>query len=590
MSSVAKVPKDSLFGHPAGLYTLFFAEMWERFSYYGMRALLILYMIKGFLGYNDDNAYVVYGAYTALVYMTPFFGGMLADRLLGARRSVIFGAILMAAGEAMLMLPQLPAHLAAKYVQSLHLQPFMQAAFFTGLALLIIGNGFFKPNISTIVGTLYAKYPGKRDGGFTIFYMGINLGAAMSPLLCGYVGETYGWSWGFGLATVGMLIGLAVFVLPRLLTAVAILCGAIAAAGGLVWFHPVEILSTAVNIFVAASVLGAAVVAAVAISRGGLPHDAGRPAHPGRLQRRILGLPAAWLVYLGAIVLVPAFMLLVSGGVLLTANGHPVVFIPDKTISQLEKSASPLAHVGAVCLKEVSTPVGLILALSGLLAFGYLGVETFRLDRIGRHRMYVILILVFFSMLFWAFAEQAGSSINNFTDRNVRRVITTAATPVIDRADLGKTIELQPTQEQLGFHNGDRLFTIDVLNKLRERSERQEGFPDRMEGGGGQRGHEDRAPRRRNPRQPLPGRQPCLHHAAGVGVLGPLELSGRAGVGAEHAAEVRLGALAAWAGFRGFLGRRNWPTSAGWSRSAGSCWATCCRPPANSAFPPWAWP
>ena len=462
----------------------------------------------------------------------------------------------MAAGEAMLMLPQLPAHLAAKYVQSLHLQPFMQAAFFTGLALLIIGNGFFKPNISTIVGTLYAKYPGKRDGGFTIFYMGINLGAAMSPLLCGYVGETYGWSWGFGLATVGMLIGLAVFVLPRLLTAVAILCGAIAAAGGLVWFHPVEILSTAVNIFVAASVLGAAVVAAVAISRGGLPHDAGRPAHPGRLQRRILGLPAAWLVYLGAIVLVPAFMLLVSGGVLLTANGHPVVFIPDKTISQLEKSASPLAHVGAVCLKEVSTPVGLILALSGLLAFGYLGVETFRLDRIGRHRMYVILILVFFSMLFWAFAEQAGSSINNFTDRNVRRVITTAATPVIDRADLGKTIELQPTQEQLGFHNGDRLFTIDVLNKLRERSERQEGFPDRMEGGGGQRGHEDRAPRRRNPRQPLPGRQPCLHHAAGVGVLGPLELSGRAGVGAEHAAEVRLGALAAWAGFRGFLGRR----------------------------------
>ena len=187
--------KKTLFGHPAALFTLFFAEMWERFSYYGMRALLVFYMIKGFLGFNDNRAYAVYGAYTALVYATPFIGGMLADRLLGARRAVIIGALLMASGHLMMTVEH-------------------ELAFFLALALLICGNGFFKPNISAIVGSLYEEVQAKRDGGFTIFYMGINLGAAMSPLICGYVGETYGWHYGFGLATIGMLTGLAVFVAP----------------------------------------------------------------------------------------------------------------------------------------------------------------------------------------------------------------------------------------------------------------------------------------------------------------------------------------------------------------------------------------
>ena len=185
----------TLFGHPTGLYTLFFAEMWERFSFYGMRALLLFYMIKGFLGYGDRDAYAIYGAYTALVYMTPLFGGMLADRLLGARRAVVLGGLLMAAGHLMMSAEN-------------------DVAFFLALALLIVGNGFFKPNISTMVGSLYPQGSPKRDTGFTIFYMGINLGAAMSPLLCGYIGETYGWHYGFGLATLGMLTGLAVFVAP----------------------------------------------------------------------------------------------------------------------------------------------------------------------------------------------------------------------------------------------------------------------------------------------------------------------------------------------------------------------------------------
>ncbi len=156
-SGESSLSGQTIFGHPTGLFNLFFAEMWERFSYYGMRALLVFYMTKGFLGYNDSRAYTVYGAYTALVYMTPFIGGMLADRLLGQRIAVIIGGILMALGH-LIMGVENPT------------------AFYLALTLLIIGNGFFKPNISTIVGTLYPNGSHKRDGGFTIFYMGVNLG------------------------------------------------------------------------------------------------------------------------------------------------------------------------------------------------------------------------------------------------------------------------------------------------------------------------------------------------------------------------------------------------------------------------------
>jgi POT family proton-dependent oligopeptide transporter len=150
MSAVGDGKQATLFGHPAGLYTLFFAEMWERFSFYGMRALLLFYMLKGFLRYDDQRAYAAYGAYTSLVYMTPFFGGLLADRLLGARRAVVVGGILMAAGHLLMTVEN-------------------DFAFFTALGLLIAGNGFFKPNISTMVGTLYEAGSLRRDGGFTMF-------------------------------------------------------------------------------------------------------------------------------------------------------------------------------------------------------------------------------------------------------------------------------------------------------------------------------------------------------------------------------------------------------------------------------------
>jgi POT family proton-dependent oligopeptide transporter len=447
MSAHDTTPRSTLFGHPAGLYTLFFAEMWERFSYYGMRALLIFYMIKGFLGYGDHEAYAIYGAYTALVYMTPFFGGMLADRLLGARRAVVLGGLLMASGHLLMTIEH-------------------EVAFFGALALLIAGNGFFKPNISTIVGSLYGGGSPKRDSGFTIFYMGINLGAAMSPLLCGYIGETYGWHYGFGLATIGMLTGLAVFVMPVRVTQLLIGLGAITASGALFWFRPDNTFSVAVNVFTGIALLVAAMVAWVALERGGLPREAGEAPDFDRLHRRVAGglVTAQWAVYLGALVAVPVFALLVAGFSPFTADHKPLVLFSADLIAQMRASGSGLMQILAVVVEEVSKPAGLILTLTGLAALIYLGVELVRLDRVRRERLFVVLILTFFSMLFWSFFEQAGSSLNNFADRNVVRV---QAQRTIGAAEVGQTIRIQPTQAQLGYRNGEQVFTITALDDLR---------------------------------------------------------------------------------------------------------------------------
>ncbi|MCX7045996.1 MAG: oligopeptide:H+ symporter [Candidatus Sumerlaeota bacterium] len=445
----------TLFGHPTGLYTLFFAEMWERFSFYGMRALLVLYMLKGFLKYQDNDAYIVYGAYTALVYMTPFFGGMLADRLLGARRAVIFGGLLMAVG-----------HL------TMGIQNYF--AFYAALALLICGNGFFKPNISTMVGALYPADSPKRDGGFTIFYMGINLGAAIAPLLCGYIGETYGWHKGFGLASIGMLTGLAVFVMPTLITQIVVMAGAVAAAAGLFYFRPDNPYSVAFNVFVAVSLLIAGVVAMAALRKEGLPKTAGAPPDREILRKPLLGpLSREWAVYGGTLFAVACFALLVSGFSLFTKDHRALTLISDTLIKSLQESSGAIQRGLAVVLKDVSRPAGLIMILSGLIAVGYLGVETFRLKKIARERMFVVLILTFFSMLFMALFEQAGSSMNNFTDRNVDRVLEKSK---ITPDQVGTPIMIQPTQEQLGLHNGAQMFTLDMLDKLREQNKDNPAF------------------------------------------------------------------------------------------------------------------
>ena len=191
-SSIAKHSSDFL-GHPKGLFICFATEMWERFSYYGMRALLILYLTKHW-EFTDAASYLIYGAYTSLVYIMPVFGGMLADQILGSKKAVTYGAILLVFG-----------HLGMTVESN-------EQIFYLSLALIVSGVGFLKPNISTMVGALYEEGDPRRDSGFTIFYMGINIGAFTATLLCGYLGEEVGWAYGFGAAGIGMLLGLIIFL------------------------------------------------------------------------------------------------------------------------------------------------------------------------------------------------------------------------------------------------------------------------------------------------------------------------------------------------------------------------------------------
>jgi len=192
-------PHDrAFFGHPRGLSTLFFTEMWERFSYYGMRALLILFMTaplaSGGLGFDTASAGAVYGLYTSMVYMMTLPGGWVADRLIGQRRAVLYGGIIIALGHFSMAVPSL-------------------TTFYLGLFLIVIGTGLLKGNVSVIVGQLYGKTDQRRDAGFSIFYMGINLGAFIAPLVCGYLGQEINWHLGFGAAGVGMALGVVQYVL-----------------------------------------------------------------------------------------------------------------------------------------------------------------------------------------------------------------------------------------------------------------------------------------------------------------------------------------------------------------------------------------
>src|SRR5581483_4295150 len=214
--SAARTAPAGWLGHPPGLSTLFFTEMWERFSYYGMRAFLVLFMVApaaaGGLGFSDARAGMIYGLYTAMVYLLSVPGGWLADRYLGQQRAVLIGGFLITAGHVSLALPALPT-------------------FYIGLCLVALGTGLLKPNISTLVGRLYDKEDGRRDAGFTIFYMGINLGAFAAPLVCGTLlaesesvrrglkglglPPSAAWHLAFGAAAVGMIFGLAQYVLGR---------------------------------------------------------------------------------------------------------------------------------------------------------------------------------------------------------------------------------------------------------------------------------------------------------------------------------------------------------------------------------------
>ena len=196
---------EEVAGHPRGLFVLFYAEMWERFSYYGMRALLILYLTKWWL-FSDGKANLIYGAYTSLVYITPVLGGWLADRYLGQRKAVLFGGILLAFGHLLMAVEGNGSGFANDPTVNV---------FWLALSFIIVGSGFLKANISVIVGQLYRLTDVRRDGAYTIFYMGVNVGSALGTILVGYLGETVGWAYGFGLAGIGMVAGLIIFAVGR---------------------------------------------------------------------------------------------------------------------------------------------------------------------------------------------------------------------------------------------------------------------------------------------------------------------------------------------------------------------------------------
>jgi len=197
---LADVPETGFFGHPRGLSTLFFTEMWERFSYYGMRAFLILYMVapaaSGGLGFSDADAASIYGTYTGSAWGASILGGLVADRFIGQYRSVLIGGIVIALGHFTLAFPPLPF-------------------FYAGLALIVIGTGLLKPNVSTLVGSLYDQADARRDAGFSLFYMGINLGAFIGPLIAGYLAQRVDWHLGFACAGVGMALGLTQYIVGK---------------------------------------------------------------------------------------------------------------------------------------------------------------------------------------------------------------------------------------------------------------------------------------------------------------------------------------------------------------------------------------
>ncbi|RMG88814.1 MAG: MFS transporter [Bacteroidetes bacterium] len=303
--------------HPKALFALFMVELWERFSYYGMRAILVLYMtselVNGGFDYSDAEAYGVYGAYGALVYLTPILGGYFADKMMGFRKAITWGALLMAAGQFTLFMDS-------------------EFTFYIGLALLVIGNGFFKPNISSMIGRFYPEGDPRRDGAFTIFYMGINIGAFLTPLTCGAIGEIEGWKYGFLSAGIGMLLGYIIFLWSQ--------------SKG--WFE----------------------------DKGLVPE--------GSVDVKLAGMNSKVLPYVVTLIMVPVCWLLI----------------------------------------KQNDVVDVLLGIVGVGVIGYiLFVIAPKYPKDQKQRIWVIVLLLVFTTIFWTFFELAGSALNLFTERHVNKTM-----------------------------------------------------------------------------------------------------------------------------------------------------------------------
>ncbi|MFK8298618.1 peptide MFS transporter [Capnocytophaga cynodegmi] len=303
--------------HPKALFTLFMVELWERFSYYGMRALLILYMtanlIDGGFQFDDAKAFGIYGAYGALVYLTPILGGYFADKLIGFRKAIVIGALLMAAGQFTLFMNN-------------------QTTFFIGLALLVVGNGFFKPNISSMIGRFYADGDKRRDGAFTLFYMGINMGAFLAPLTCGAIGENEGWQYGFLTAGIGMLLGYIIFFFA---------------------------------------------------SRTSIFENVGLAPDEKPTKNVVSFVPNSVLPYATIVVLIIISWILI----------------------------------------QYNDVVDVLLASLAAIIIGYLLYQASKMEVVAKQRIWVVVLLLLFTTIFWTFFELAGSALNLFTARNVHKEI-----------------------------------------------------------------------------------------------------------------------------------------------------------------------
>jgi POT family proton-dependent oligopeptide transporter len=370
-AGMERPPQRTFLGHPIGLYVLFFTEMWERFSYYGMRALLMLYMLNYFR-WGQKDASTHYKVYTSLVYVTPILGGYLADRVLGNKWAVIIGAALMAVGHFLMAFEEYPIFLSA-------------------LIFLIIGNGFFKPNMSTQVGRLYPTNDGRRDGAYTIFYMGINLGAFLSPLVCGWLADNTvgGYHSGFTMAGIGMVTGLVIYLLGQPLireidpSVVVATPKAESSAGRSEAETPLERAAEA----------------------------AGRPLTEAEAER----VPSAlgFFAGLAAPVLTVGGAVVGLAGVALTAllwmknHGYQAPELPE-------------------LLQDPSNTVMVVIVGGSLLLMGLVAKQI-----LGgmRDRVLAILTLGVFVIFFWAAFEQAGNVLNVWADKNTDRYLTREAPP-----------------------------------------------------------------------------------------------------------------------------------------------------------------
>ena len=394
---------DQLWGHPKGLYVCFATELWERFSFYGMKFLLLLYLTKYHL-FSDAGGLNVVGSYAGLVYALPLIGGMMADRYLGMRKAVIFGGILLVIGHLLMAVEGTQATMVAGEVVR---DSSAINVFYLALAFIVVGVGFLKPNISTIVGKLYPDNDPRRDAGFTIFYQGINIGSFVATIICAWLGETYGWSYGFGAAGMGMLIGLATFLWgqkylyghaepsnPEVLKETFI--GPLNKEWGIylvsilslaaVWFlvQKISVVFFTQNIFLVGSFIGLIFYSMFYSNEG---HD-----------KTMAKIFAIILSILGLVTMLS-----------LTTDHFPdSIFASAEILNSLTVYVTPLAWI-------------LFGSVIGFIGYGFLVTKHEEYSR-----MVVLIILITSTIVFWALFEQSAGSMTLFADRVIdRRIVNT---------------------------------------------------------------------------------------------------------------------------------------------------------------------